>query len=771
MKRHISIIILLFIIAFFFFRQKGGEQDEFHDDYQLINQSILHFNTPESIDSLIDFGLYNLAFEAILRNKKNMSDSAKISIAFKFAENGEFDKGYELIGLIDKVKNRIQFFNFSLYCNLKKENRYESKQLFDSLEKYNSGNSNIQNKVELLLSQAYLEHNRKNYQKSISLNESAIVLIQEYKLPEKFLAIAYRRLGNDYNDIIRNKIKFPISPSTCLQHGFSYYKKELEILLKEEKPNKTTIALNYITTAMLNNSFLAKEQLIRYYKKALELLIVSKRNKFIVTRNPIYTSLALTNLGDIYLSLGDNKQMTAFYDMNKNILDTRSFYKVNNKQSLDFWVYFRQIGNERKIEYELKNNSNNYNAAKNILNLSTNCKYNNQYLSENIEKEFGNSSSIAIKNWILFNELLVFANQQKKLKNELIYASKIKKYNSSIDALIHKKNILVDAVAIKKIRSWCKTNDATIIDYQIIFGGGMTIITMDKNGISLDFKAKKQLVSKSEIKSLKTSMYTDDIVTFQKKSFDIYQKLSLYGIKTKNIIICPDEYLEKIPFDVLISKQSNFRQWSDINYLGKTKHISLIPNLSSLLLTANQKSRLKIDIWSSKSDNVTLPYNLELIQTLEENFSVSKNNRTPKHILHVLAHTYRSQDNNIEFRLDSDTLSIDSNGSISPKLAILAGCSSGEGKIYKFEGAISQTRCFLYNGTSAVIYSIWDADNQSTSELFKLFYSYLDKGISASLALSKAKKDLINTRMHPEWANPFYWANFQYTGTDLSFFQ
>jgi CHAT domain-containing protein len=188
-----------------------------------------------------------------------------------------------------------------------------------------------------------------------------------------------------------------------------------------------------------------------------------------------------------------------------------------------------------------------------------------------------------------------------------------------------------------------------------------------------------------------------------------------------------------------------------------------------LVQTAEIEAKLKVDIWSSELANATLPYNELLIRYLEEDLAANTNQADPMNVLHILAHTNRTAENNIEFLLDNDTITIDNNGCKSPILTILEGCSSGDGKILKSEGSLSLTRSFLYKNTPTVIYSIWDADNHSSSILFKHFYAYLLQGVKTSEALYRSKNDLINDHLHPEWASPYYWANYQITGKNILF--
>jgi CHAT domain-containing protein len=274
-----------------------------------------------------------------------------------------------------------------------------------------------------------------------------------------------------------------------------------------------------------------------------------------------------------------------------------------------------------------------------------------------------------------------------------------------------------------------------------------------------------------KIQELQVASTKDDIGLYATLAFSIFKQLKLNQIKTKNIIICPDEYLEKIPFDGLIYTNSKAKIWSKLKYFGSQHTIRLTPNIGSISLQKQQPSPLHIDIWTNQTANKTLPYNKHLIDHLKETYSTRFNQKNPNHILHIVGHTFKTNKGELGFKFPWRTISNESNIQFNPKLAILEGCSTGFGKNLKIAGTLSLTRTFLFSGTKTVVYSLWDADNQSSTKLFEIFYGYLEKGYSAATSLRNSKIALIQDYTHPEWANPFYWANYQLTGADLRFIQ
>ncbi|MEL7147369.1 MAG: CHAT domain-containing protein [Bacteroidota bacterium] len=92
-------------------------------------------------------------------------------------------------------------------------------------------------------------------------------------------------------------------------------------------------------------------------------------------------------------------------------------------------------------------------------------------------------------------------------------------------------------------------------------------------------------------------------------------------------------------------------------------------------------------------------------------------------------------------------------------LAVLSACETGYGKLVKGEGIMSLATGFSYAGVPSVVMSHWQVDDQSTSELMKLFYGYLAEGLPKSVALRKAKSDYLQVAAVNK-KHPFYWAAF-----------
>ena len=95
-------------------------------------------------------------------------------------------------------------------------------------------------------------------------------------------------------------------------------------------------------------------------------------------------------------------------------------------------------------------------------------------------------------------------------------------------------------------------------------------------------------------------------------------------------------------------------------------------------------------------------------------------------------------------------------------LVVLSACQTALGKDVRGEGLVGVTRGFMYAGASGVVASLWQVDDEATSELMKNFYSnMLQKGMRPSEALRAAQNTI---RQQPMWRSPYYWAGFTLQG-------
>ncbi|MBW4563803.1 MAG: CHAT domain-containing protein [Mojavia pulchra JT2-VF2] len=96
------------------------------------------------------------------------------------------------------------------------------------------------------------------------------------------------------------------------------------------------------------------------------------------------------------------------------------------------------------------------------------------------------------------------------------------------------------------------------------------------------------------------------------------------------------------------------------------------------------------------------------------------------------------------------------------ELVVLSACQTGLGKEIKGEGLVGMTRGFMYAGAPRVVVSLWDVQDQATSELMKRFYQkMLSEKLKPAAALRAAQIEMLKEK---QWKLPYYWAAFLLQG-------
>jgi CHAT domain-containing protein len=87
-------------------------------------------------------------------------------------------------------------------------------------------------------------------------------------------------------------------------------------------------------------------------------------------------------------------------------------------------------------------------------------------------------------------------------------------------------------------------------------------------------------------------------------------------------------------------------------------------------------------------------------------------------------------------------------------LVVLSACETGLGQLATGDEILGLTRAFMYAGAPQLIATLWEIDDQATSELMDHLYTHLGKE-SAPAALRAAQ-----LKVRSRYPHPFYWAGF-----------
>ena len=279
------------------------------------------------------------------------------------------------------------------------------------------------------------------------------------------------------------------------------------------------------------------------------------------------------------------------------------------------------------------------------------------------------------------------------------------------------------------------------------------------------------------------------------------------AIKTKRVIIIPDQNLFNLNFEMLTKTSVNsYQELVDHSLLNK--HI-ISYNYSLFLINEKSKtidypdnfiafapefnSKMKSDYLLAITDSISLdktylkllpqPFATELAKDYTKLFKGTSflNEKASKQvfteqakehkIIHIGTH---AESNNISPELSrlifaknvKDSVSPDDNSlytyeiynqNLASNLAILTACETGKPTYQAGEGMISLAHAFNYAGSESILTSLWKIDEQSSASIIENFYGYLKKGLPKDEALQKAKLDYIATAQG-RTISPQYWA-------------
>jgi CHAT domain-containing protein len=94
-------------------------------------------------------------------------------------------------------------------------------------------------------------------------------------------------------------------------------------------------------------------------------------------------------------------------------------------------------------------------------------------------------------------------------------------------------------------------------------------------------------------------------------------------------------------------------------------------------------------------------------------------------------------------------------------LVVLSACNTALGERIPGEGLRGLTQAFFAAGSQRVLGTLWEVDDQATSEWMRYFYQALKQTHSPASALHDAQEEMA---ADPQWKSPYYWAGFVLAG-------
>lgn len=274
---------------------------------------------------------------------------------------------------------------------------------------------------------------------------------------------------------------------------------------------------------------------------------------------------------------------------------------------------------------------------------------------------------------------------------------------------------------------------------------------------------------------------TDEAILPQAQK--LYQQLLAplaADLGNRKLLIIPHGVLHYLPFSALHDGKDYLVQNHAVHYLpsaGVLKYLrpSRTTGLDAILIFGNPDlGDPKLDLPSAEEEArkvaAMLPKS-ELLVRDKATKTAFKRFAPGFPYLHIASHGQFQAETPLNSRLllrsdaegdGSLTVGELYNMRLNADLITLSACETGLGKVLNGDDMVGLTRGFLYAGSRNIVASLWEVDDDATSQLMQSFYSHLKNREAKLDALRQAQQE---TRK--KYPHPFFWAAFFLTGQGL----
>lgn len=278
-------------------------------------------------------------------------------------------------------------------------------------------------------------------------------------------------------------------------------------------------------------------------------------------------------------------------------------------------------------------------------------------------------------------------------------------------------------------------------------------------------------------------LINDDVPSFVEKSVTLYEQLQIPS-ETEQLVVVPDGILSFVPFQTLLTTPTDTKEFQEMPFLLYNQSVSY-------LLSLNDYGSENTELTQEPSVLGVFPVfegtPHELSFSVDEAKSIAKffQGKTLMHdeasssgfmeknkdydVLHLSSHALGGNFEEEATLMFSDkTLPVSRfyNLHFTADLVVLSACDTGIGRLMKGEGPMSLARGFQYAGAENMLFSLWEVNDMSTSELMHFYYQNLKKYRSRDLANHRASINYLEDgQLDNSRKSPYYWGAFVYYGT------
>ncbi|BDU24370.1 CHAT domain-containing protein [Flavobacterium sp. GSB-24] len=623
------------------------------------------------------------------------------------------------------------------------------------------------------------------HRKATKAFESSIKYLQTEKNQSETLSNSYRNLAA----LNRQRQNFDAAKS--------YLEKAEKLFLQTTNQQPRKLAKLYYEKALLLFDEEKYEESTKQIAVVFKTLIPNYNSKNVLpAKNQLYAETVLVDALDLQaeiLRINQPKKALIAFDMSFYIEDlmmnsliyenSKILMQLRSRNRTEKCIsicneLFKKEGKTSYLEkaFQLAENTKagilkSYHST--IKNASTEEKkllYKLQNLNNNIIKEQQKGDSADI----------LKINQFIKKQNELMIS--LKKIQSENPDYIPEKCDL--KALFKKLE-----NDKAMMVYYLMGSENLYFFILQNNRIALNHINITDIAIPKIVQFI-NYFNSPEAITNDISGYNHYAKIAYDVLKlptnyvNQNLIIVPDGILNFLPFEALITRESNTTNFSKMNYLLNDFKIAYNTSaniyLNSKPISNSKKTVLGIFPVFEKSA-FELRYSKKEMESIRSNFSGKylensnasftnfKNNASHYSMLHLSTHASSGDIEtpaSIKFSDQEILYSELYNLHINPDLVVLSACETGIGKLYKAEGAMSIARGFQFAGAQNLLFSLWKVNDFTTSVFMSDFYINIQKDVPYFEANTNAKLDYLNNKSIPNAKkSPYYWSAFVYYGT------
>lgn len=295
-----------------------------------------------------------------------------------------------------------------------------------------------------------------------------------------------------------------------------------------------------------------------------------------------------------------------------------------------------------------------------------------------------------------------------------------------------------------------------------------------------------------------------DISTQSKELFNILIKpLANFLSRDMTICIAPDKALNKLPFETLISTETQGYLIQDFPIIYSPSSSVLIECIEEAKRKTTSRGERLLGVGNPRFDYSLfrglsdLPAAEREIEKIAEYYDdnvvltdgAAREGRVRSEmqkatVIHLATHTIPDEDSPLRSKVllaKETTHTLEGNDGViesheiyetkfpNTRLVVLSSCQSGIDRYYNGEGMMSLARSFMAAGVPTVVASLWKVDSNAAADLMVDFHRFMRReNLPVAESLRRAKLNMLKDQ-GGRYSHPYFWSGFITVGSQAVF--